>query len=203
MTNICFICKDEYEEIYKICQCQDSLLCGDCLTISNATNMNLCPICRRPLNIDYIRDKCKYFKLIMPTIAINLISIMVPLIYPIITLNYNYSSSAILVLCLSLYCVLILQPYIGYKISKEFYIKHNKYLQYKSIFFALTLPFIYMVSLKNRDYAYIFLFLIPFFILPSFAVLFLDLLERKNNYKIYLDKKTLIKQIKFNKILNI
>jgi hypothetical protein len=203
MTNICFICKDEHNEIYKICQCQDSFLCEDCLTISNATNINICPICRRPLKIEYIRDKCKYFKLIIPTIGINFMSIMIPLIYPIITLKYNYSSSAILVLSLSLYCVLILQPYISYKISKELYINYNKYLLYKSIFFALTLPLIYMVSSKNRDYGYIFLLLIPLFVLPTFVVLILDLLERTNNYKIYLDKKTLIRQIQFNKILNI
>ena len=57
MANTCFICKDNFNEIYKICQCEDSLICGDCLTISNAQHMNICPICRRPLNIKYIKQQ--------------------------------------------------------------------------------------------------------------------------------------------------
>ena len=203
MANTCFICKDNFNEIYKICQCEDSLICGDCLTISNAQHMNICPICRRPLNIKYIRDKYKYCKLIIPTIVINLLAFTMPLIFPIINLGYNYSNSAVVLFSLSLYCVLILQPYISYKISKEYFIKYNKYLFYKTLFFTITMPLIYLANLDTRENMYILLFLMPYFALPSLMLLVIDLLERKNNFKIYLDKKTLTKQIQFNKIVNI
>ena len=35
----CYICKDEPEVLYKICSCVDSLLCIECLELSN-NNIN-------------------------------------------------------------------------------------------------------------------------------------------------------------------
>ena len=65
------------------------------------------------------------------------------------------------------------------------------------------MPFIYLVNLDSRENMYILLFLMPYFAIPTLMLLVIDLLERKNNFRIYLDKKTLTKQIQFNKIVNI
>ena len=58
----CYICKDEPEVLYKICSCVDSLLCIECLELSNNNingrdtyheNMLKCSICRQFLEFNY------------------------------------------------------------------------------------------------------------------------------------------------------
>ena len=65
----CYICKDEPEVLYKICSCADSLLCIECLELSNNNingrdtyheNMLKCSICRQFLEFNYYNNKDYY-----------------------------------------------------------------------------------------------------------------------------------------------
>ena len=60
---ICFLCHEDLpEKYYRICICQDSVLCEDCYYTMNENQQNIkekCCICQRQLTIIRKRDMCK------------------------------------------------------------------------------------------------------------------------------------------------
>lgn len=198
----CMICKDYCEDLYKVCSCVDSVLCEDCLTITNTTNMQICPICKRNLKIKLIKDYSKYCKLLVPVLFINLLSIFIPLIYPIHNLVNKYNVESLLVFIITLYSVLLLQPIISYRISSEFKFNHNKYLLYKSLLILCFIPLLFIFNSDSQPVVYLVICIIPFYILPNLCITLIDIIDKKNEFKNYLNNKTIIKQINFTIIHN-
>lgn len=199
---LCMVCRDYNETLYKVCSCFDSVLCEDCLSISNTTNIHLCPICRRNLKIRFIRDYSRYCKLLIPTLLINLLAIFIPLIYPIYNLIHFYNGETLMVFLITLYAVLLLQPIISYRISTEFKIRHRKYLFSKVIMMILFIPILFLFDKRDRHLCYVLLYIIPFYIFPNLCITLLDIIDKKKAYKTYLNNKTITRQIKFEKIQN-
>ncbi len=67
---ICFLCHDELTDIYyRICICEDSVLCQECYEIMNSKRENIknkCSICQRQLNIIEEIDICKNILYLIP-----------------------------------------------------------------------------------------------------------------------------------------
>lgn len=199
---ICLVCKDYNQIVNKICVCNDSVLCDDCLILTNNSDMKLCPICRRNLNYVIIRDYLKYLKLLLPTLLLQFFSIFLPIIYPIHILTNEYNEFNILSLIITIFSVSILQPIVSVRISKELHIKLNKYLATKLLLMAFLIPIYGLFKNKNKNIYYLFTFIFPFYILPTIMICAIEVLERKNNFKLYLDSKTISKQLKFERIDN-
>jgi hypothetical protein len=65
---VCYLCRDDTNLCYKICTCEDSLLCGDCLDLTNEDMNRIenlkrdekCSVCRKKLNIYYKTNNYRY-----------------------------------------------------------------------------------------------------------------------------------------------
>jgi len=199
---ICFICKDYNQTLNKICICEDSLLCDECLILTNNTNIKLCPICRRELKYKTTRDYFKFIKLLFPSLIIQFLSIAGPLIYPIYILAKEYNHLNLLSFLITLFCVSILEPIISWKISREFNIKINKYLAYKLSLMVIFIPIYSLFYSKDKYIYYLFTYIFPFYIIPTLMICIIEIIERRNNFKIYLDSKTISRQLNFERIHN-
>ena len=91
---ICFLCHDELTGIYyRICICQDSVLCVDCYELMNAKRENIrnkCSICQRELNIIKEKNTCKNIIYLFPSIVYFLLCNLYLLIVPLY-IYYNSS----------------------------------------------------------------------------------------------------------------
>lgn len=61
----CFLCRDDATILYKICDCNDSIICKDCYYIDETQDMNNCGICRKPYVFNYKRDYVEYIRLLV------------------------------------------------------------------------------------------------------------------------------------------
>ena len=199
---LCMVCRDYNETLYKVCSCFDSVLCEDCLSISNTSNIHNCPICRRNLKIRFIRDYIRYCKLLIPNLLVNILVIIIPLIYPIHILINEYNEKTLTLFIITLYSVVLLQPIISYRISNELKIEHIKYLLSKLIIMIFLIPLLFLFEKKNRNLFYLALYIIPFYVLPHFFIVLIDIIDKKQEFKNYLNNKTITRQIKFEKIQN-
>jgi hypothetical protein len=61
----CFLCRDDANMFYKICDCNDSIICKDCYYIGETQYMNTCGICRTPYVFNYKRDYIEHIRLLV------------------------------------------------------------------------------------------------------------------------------------------
>ena len=87
----CVICHDsliEKKELFKICNCVDSLICNDCYDILNRTKVDKCPVCKVKLNYKINKNIFSnifiYFnhnKLLFSNILVNVILVNIIIFY--------------------------------------------------------------------------------------------------------------------------
>ena len=202
MTNICFICKDYKEELYKICECVDSTLCDECFILSDRRNMVHCPICRRILNHKKSRNYTRTFFLIIKFLLLNLGLFFIPLIFPIYSLVNKTSNLSSVYFLVSLFSISILEPPI-LKYTTEFLgIKQSKYIISKIIIMSLLICLIFFINKNLREAFHFMVVILPSFIAPSTILSFSIVVRNISRIKEYINKKTVIKHLIFNKINN-
>lgn len=196
----CFMCKDTCENIYKICNCVSSTLCYECLMITDTTNIFRCPICRENLKIKYNRDYHKLVSLLSGYLLLHLTVIGIPLIYPIYSYLNNYSELSPMLLFLSLYSVLIIEPSMCKIILKNLKIKYVNYQLSKLLFACCFIPFIFLLKDYSRDLLFILICILPLYILPDISYSVINIYNKSKELKEYINEKTKSKQIIFEPI---
>lgn len=202
MVNICFICKDYEEELYKICGCMDSTLCHNCIILCDRRNMVNCPICRRPLKITRSRDKTKTLFLFLKFIFLNLGLVFSPLIYPIYSLINQISDFSLIYFLISLFSVIILEPKILKKTTRFLGIRYSKYIITKIIFTILLVGITFYINIKERDTSHFFIVILPLFIAPSVVMSLLLIIKNIKKNITFINEKTIVKHLIFCKISN-
>ena len=202
MVNICFICKDYEEELYKICGCMDSTLCHNCIILCDRRNMVNCPICRRPLKITTSRDKTKTLFLFLKFIFLNLGLFISPLIYPLYSLINQVSNFSLMYFIISLFSIIIFEPKILKKTTQVIGIKYYKYIITKIIFIILLVGITFLFNLKERDDFYFIIVILPLFIVPSVIMSLLLIIKNIKKNINYINEKTIVKHLIFHKINN-
>ena len=122
----CFICRDSPQEIYKICDCQDSILCNECLVMTNTNQIIKCPICRKLLKTTISRNYYETFKLSFQYFGLKFLLYFLPLIFPIYSYYKDYDLKAI-TLFLTLYAVTVFEPIIIKMVITELRFKESSY----------------------------------------------------------------------------
>lgn len=196
----CFMCKDNCENVYKICNCVSSTLCYECLMITNTTNIYKCPICRENLKIKYNRDYHKLFSLLSGYLLLHLAIIGIPLIYPIYNYINNYSDLSHYVLILSIYSVFIMEPSMCKIILKNLKIKYVNYQLSKLLFLGCFIPFIFLLKDYSRDLLFILICILPLYLLPNITYATINIYNKSKEIKDYINEKTKSKQIIFKPI---
>ncbi len=85
MSNICNICHDTGQYFIKICECNESRVCPECLVGLNFHNLNTCPLCRRKLTLETIVNNTLRIQILLSYFLrfLTLISVefIIPLLY--------------------------------------------------------------------------------------------------------------------------
>lgn len=202
-TRICFMCRDSYEDLYKICSCYDSFLCRECLLITNNTNISRCPICRRFLKIKYITDKCiigeEIFKKIFFFILYNAMSLSYP-IYAYL----KYLDKYHLYLFLSMLFVnIFVDRIIVKKMSREIIVPDKRIYTFKISIGYLSLITLFFMKKNLADLMYFLVFIFVFYLLPITLIAVFNFLDEIREYYQFLKNKSRIKFINYELVSNL
>jgi len=197
----CFICRDSPQEIYKICNCVDSILCNECLIITNINNIIRCPICRKILKTTKTRNYCETFKLSLQYFGLKFLLYMIPLIFPIISYINNYIYKEI-IFFLTLYCVLIFEPLIIKIVNTELRFKESTYILTKILIMSILIPLIFTFKKIIRNSFFSLCFLFPLYGVPMIIISLEIEIDKLKEWKKKLDNKTITEFLKFKKITN-
>lgn len=197
----CFICRDSPQEINKICDCEDSLLCNECLIITNTNNIIKCPICRKILKTTKTRNYYQTLKLSLQYFGLKFLLFMIPLIFPIYSYVKNYEYKEI-TFFLTLYCILIFEPLIIKIVTKELRFKESTYILTKILVMLVIIPLIFYVNQKIINLFYLLSFILPLYAFPLLIISFEIEISKLKEWKTKLDNKTITKFLKFKKITN-
>jgi hypothetical protein len=180
----CFICKDEFENINKICVCNSSYLCNDCLNLTNDNRIKKCPICRRDLECIKQYKYCNilFYLLVMKFTLLIILSIyMLGPLY--LMYNNNFNDESVIIFLQSVSLILFVEPFTNCLFSKIFELNIILYQIIKLIYIF----FIYMTMYITDNFIikfYLPYIQIPCFIIPS-VFLFIIIVYRK--IELYLD----------------
>jgi hypothetical protein len=202
MTNICFICKDYEEELYKICECMDSTLCHNCLLLSDRRNIVNCPICRKLLKKTTSRDKTKTLFLFLKFMFLNLGLLFIPLICPIHSLINKVSDLSIVYFIVTLFSIIILEPSILKYTTQFLNIKHSKYIITKLLSLIIFVGFSFLINIKKRDEFHLIIVILPLFIAPGMIISLFLIMNNITKIIHYINEKTIVKHMIFYKINN-
>ena len=206
----CFLCRDSEDILYKICDCNDSIICIDCYNNEATSKMNKCGICRKDYKFDY---KCNYIKLssILCTYLLKYGVIIGFEIFPplYLYLQTEYSSMNNVLLFFTLFFVLFGNT-ILYKLI-HIYLYHENDENHKN-FLTLFIPlkitylmilFIIIMFCYKKDlllvYNYFvlgFIYLVP---MLFFSTIMIGFYIKK--LKIYVDEHAFTREIKIKSII--
>ena len=82
--NICNICFEEHTNFYKICECPNSRICNECLAGMNLNQLIRCPLCRRELTTETVREARRnniMMKYLIMLFLILMVECIIPIIY--------------------------------------------------------------------------------------------------------------------------
>ena len=163
----CVICKDNFENTNKICICNSSYLCNDCLQLSNNNKIKKCPICRRDLEYT---NHYKYCNIFFSFFLFNFKLLCTLYIFIsgsfYIMYNNNYDRESIINFLQSLFLILFVEPFTNIIYNKMFKIDLFLYQIIKLLFVCLFYYTMYIIDKLNIKF-YIYYILIPWFIIPS------------------------------------
>jgi hypothetical protein len=197
-TRICFMCRDTYEDLYKICNvCYDSVLCQECLLITNNTNMIRCPICRTNLKIKFRNDYCQMTKIISIKIIFMLFYLGLSISYPIYAYLKLRTNNILYLLFTIIILNLFVDRIVTKKIVKELHLKENNIYTFKFAFGLLTQPVLYNLNINNAILIYLLVFVFIFYLLPILVISIIIFLEDFKEFRENLKNKTRTKFINY------
>ena len=140
----CFLCRGDEEILYKICDCNDSLICVECYCNEQTSKMDKCGICRKNYEFQYKRDYSKFLYIIFSYITKYGLILGFELFPPIyLYLESEYSISNNILICISLFSILFGNNII-YKLI-NLYIFEDNYNYTKIINLFIPLKIIYIL----------------------------------------------------------
>ena len=222
----CFICRDEVNKLFKICVCQDSMVCEDCFSLTNQNindpenyqeNRLKCPVCRRYFEFQYINNM-KYLKNITFFLGIKficLLSEIAPLIWVYQLPNQEYPNNLYTTknhfFLNSLIQVIFLKGGIKYYLMQNLKnlnemekIKWNLNIDYIYIFIS-NIFFLVLTLLKDykTSESYTMMILLPFYYIPFFVIIMIYFTLNFNQNMIFYKRRYREKKVKINQILNL
>ena len=99
----CFICRDEANILYKLCDCESSTICVECYNLDLSSQMTHCALCRKKYKIKKKRNYSKCIKMISDSFVRNWL-------YPLVDLSipgyiYYKKQLTIIVMLIIAFCI--------------------------------------------------------------------------------------------------
>lgn len=194
----CYICREETDVLNKICVCEDSYICNDCLEISDEnindeTNFNenrlKCPICRRFFKFSLL-GSTKYYLKLFYIWFIKILGVVVSII-PIIIIykesNQEYPDKIFSNKDSFLYSCILQVTTLKY-ITNHLILELSEYKdEKKNLKLSLTIEYIYLIlnsifsivfyiyDSKNNAEIYTLLTLVPSYYIPFFSLVLISM----------------------------
>ena len=198
---VCFLCRDSFNEYYKICECLDSTLCYECYKLTNQNNIKRCSICRKTLKYNKTQVDFKFIKILFLNILNYTCLLVLELNIPYYSLVYL--NNKILNFCYIVYAILLLNSLNYYfilqlnearEIDRMIYIYNSIKVLYL-IFYCII--FYFLVDKDKIIELYLLFILFVLYVIPlTFSVSFLTI-NNKYKYIKELYKEHTIKLIKY------
>jgi len=205
----CFLCRDNEDILYKLCDCNDSLICVECYYNEHTSKMNNCGICRKKYEFQYVRNYSKFLYMMVSYITKYGLILGFELFPPIYL--YLKSETSIynnILLCIALFSILfgnniiykLLNTYIfedEYRFTESLNILISFKIGYTIIMFFIIL-FTY-TSNKLLVYNY-FIFCI-LYVLPIIFFSAIMIAENLKKIKNQINEASLSRKIKIKAII--
>lgn len=177
---VCFLCRETFNEYYKICDCVDSTLCYECYKLTNQNNITKCAICRKSLKYNTKLVNLKFIKLIFINILNYICLFALELIIPCYSLlyiekNLTYFLYVLygLILFNGLNYYFILQLYEAQDIDRMVY-QYNSIKIIYLIFYCII--FYFLVDNDKIIKIYLLFILLVLYVIPvTFYVIFVNI----------------------------
>ena len=198
---VCFLCRETFNEYYKICDCVDSTLCYECYKLTNQNNITKCSICRKPLKYNTKLLDLNFIKLIVFNILNYICLFALELIIPCYILLYIENNLMYflyilygLILFNGLNYYFILHLYQEEEIGKMIYLYNGIKVVYLIIYCII---FYFLVDKDKIIELYLIFILFVLYVVPvTFYVFFVNVSYKYTYFK-ELYRTNSIKLIKY------
>ena len=204
----CFLCRDNGELLYKICDCVDSTICEECYGNEETSKMEKCGICRKDYEFNYNRNYLSFFNILIEFLTKYSIILCIEMFPPIyIYLIEDYSIENNILLSIAFFFITIgniiiynfIRLYIG---SDERYNNMMKLLIPIKLIYIISMFCVILVMYKNNKIIIYNYFVVLFiYILPLFLISVIILIDSLTHFKKYINDKTLNRTIKIKYII--
>ena len=206
----CFLCRDSEDILYKLCDCNDSLMCVECYNNESTSKMNKCGICRKNYEFQYSRDYYKFLYILLSYISKYGIIIGFELFPPLyLYVQSEYSTLNNVLLCFTLFFILF-GTTILYKLFNNYlyYNDNESYIRFLKLFIPLKIIYIMVLFfiilfIYSKDQLLIYnYFILGFmYILPIFffSIIMIGFYIKKCSNDI--NESSLTRQIKIKSII--
>ena len=214
---LCFLCRGNEDILYKLCDCNDSIICVECYHNEDTSRMNKCGICRKNYEFQYLRNYSKFLYIMLSYITKYGLILGFELFPPIYFYleskdEYSISKDSIsnnILLCISLFSILfgnniIYKLYNIYIIEDEYrFTESLKILILFKIVYNMFMFFIIQFTyINNKLLRYNYFIFGIMYILP--LVFFSTLIYIRNFKKIKqeINGESLSRKIKIKAIIH-
>ena len=188
----CFLCRDNEDILYKLCDCNDSLICVECYNNESTSKMNKCGICRKNYEFQYLRNYSKFLYIMLSYITKYVLILGVDLFPPIyLYLQSETSTSNSILLCIALFSILFGNNIIYQLINT--YIFENEYRFTESLKILIPFKLMYIMIMfftiiftysSNKLLVYTYFIICILYVLPIIffsTIMFAENLKKIKN----------------------
>lgn len=175
--HVCSICDHSKDCYYNICDCNNELICNECIYNLECTENYNCPYCRKNLNTKVLVNKhAQYYNLLTSLIS-KLYMILCEIMLPVLVINLQYIKKYESYNKSTLYTLLFICVFIIRYVNESIwvYIDTNNFqksigrktdILFSSIIGFFNLMIIVSFKEKNKSNLLVLLILFPFYFAP-------------------------------------
>ena len=204
----CFICRDSGNIMYKICECNDSIICDECYELESCQQMTQCGICRKKYVFEVERNYWDMLNILFKHITKYGVILCIELFCPIfLYIQADYSELNNVFLIYTFFCITIGNILTWYLTEKLIHNEESSqtfmliYTPLKCIYIMLIFIIIQYINDIHKLKLYAYYILLFIYTIPLLFFASIILCRKGIKYKKYIDDNSILKKISIKAIL--
>jgi hypothetical protein len=205
----CFICRDTANILYKICDCNDSIICIDCYNMDSSQRMLNCGICRKQYLFNITRNYTDSAKILISYGSKYGVVLFIELFCPFFIYSQSEQTDLSNIFILfSIYCVVFvntLNYYLTENVVNNVETTRSLMIVYtpiKCLYILLLFIIIQYIYEINTLKLYTYYILIVVYNIPLFFLTTIILIRGLFVFFNYVNEQTISKSIKIKSIIH-